>query len=221
MSLRTGMVARAWAKLHTSWSPSGMCAQFVRSCFGVGAYYGSARLQWLNARYKHRTSDPNNIPPAVPIYWSGGSKGFGHVAFSVGGGLCRSTDWPSRGRVGIARVSDIHRLWGHTLVGWTEDINRVRVYAPPVASSAAAGERAVRLASLRPKRRNADVKDLQNALRRHGLGHLNPSGVTGYYGKETRAMVRAFQKEQGWSGSDADGIVGPTTARLLGLTVRS
>jgi peptidoglycan hydrolase-like protein with peptidoglycan-binding domain len=39
--------------------------------------------------------------------------------------------------------------------------------------------------------------------------------VDGWYGTDTRGQVRIFQRRHGL---DADGIVGPNTARSLGLT---
>ncbi len=60
------------------------------------------------------------------------------------------------------------------------------------------------------------VVALQRAL--IARGHSIPAGPTGTFGNQTRAAVRAFQHAQGWSGSNADGIPGPTTLRLLGLS---
>jgi len=216
--MRIGAAATKWARGVGSWRPTGMCQQFTRSAFGVGAYYGTASKAWANAKHKHPTRNTSSIPAGVPVFWTGGSRGFGHAAVSIGGGLCRSTDWPRAGSVGTARISDIERVWGHRLVGWTEDINRVRVYAPK--PKAAEGSKNVRLSNLRKGEKNADVADLQRHLRRQeGLPKLNPAGVTGFYGDETVAMVRAFQRSQGWKGADADGKMGPHTARLLGLRV--
>ncbi len=62
----------------------------------------------------------------------------------------------------------------------------------------------------------ADTKALQRALIRRG--YRIPSGPTGWYGPETTAAVKAFQRAQGWSGSAADGIVGPETLRRLRVT---
>jgi hypothetical protein len=216
--LRLGTSATAWARSITSWHPSGMCQQFSRTAFGVGAYYGSAALAWRMAKYKHPTSNTYGIPAGVPVFWTGGSRGYGHVAVSLGNGLCRSTDWTHRYQVSTARIADIHRSSGHQFAGWTEDINRVRVYVPRLDS--AAGPLRVHLANLKPDLKNNDVRDLQKALRRHtDLRDLNPSGVTGVYGDETRAMIRRFQRQQGWTGGDADGLIGPNTCRLLGLKV--
>lgn len=44
-----------------------------------------------------------------------------------------------------------------------------------------------------------------------------PGKYTNYYGSNTRAAVACFQRKQGWSGSNADGLVGPVTAERLWL----
>jgi hypothetical protein len=123
---RTGNAARDWALSQDTWH-TGYCLVFTRSCFDVAARYGTARLAWDNAQKRHQETDPSRIPANVPVWWTGGSRGYGHVAFSLGGGLCRSTDWPSAGQVSTTHISNIHTSWGHTLVGWTEDINGVTV----------------------------------------------------------------------------------------------
>lgn len=128
---RTGREVIEWVKRITEWHPRGMCQQFTRVSFGVRAYYGSAADAWHGADYRHPTSSSKDIPPAVPVFWLGGSRGYGHAAVSLGNGLCRSTDWPRAESVGTARIDDITRAWGQRFVGWTEDINEVRVYTPP------------------------------------------------------------------------------------------
>lgn len=52
------------------------------------------------------------------------------------------------------------------------------------------------------------------------LNELNNAGLptSGNYLDMTVAAVRDWQTKQGWTGSDADGIVGPLTAKTLGLT---
>lgn len=42
--------------------------------------------------------------------------------------------------------------------------------------------------------------------------------VDGNYGPSTKSITAAFQRAQGWSGSGADGLPGPRTFALLGLT---
>ncbi len=57
---------------------------------------------------------------------------------------------------------------------------------------------------------------LQRAL--IDAGYSIPAGATGKYGAQTTAAVAAFQRAQGWSGSQADGIAGPETLRRLGVS---
>lgn len=54
------------------------------------------------------------------------------------------------------------------------------------------------------------------ALRKHGYS------VEGYpkYTNSLHRAIQKFQESQGWHGSDADGYLGPTTCRLLGLRSR-
>lgn len=64
-------------------------------------------------------------------------------------------------------------------------------------------------------KRNGYVEKMQRKLRALGHSKLNPSGTTGYYGDETVAMVKAFQKGKSslWGKGDKgpDGIAGPKT----------
>jgi hypothetical protein len=58
------------------------------------------------------------------------------------------------------------------------------------------------------------VRELQRALNKHGAD----LPITGNYDSATTDATALFQRRQGWSGADADGIAGPETARRLGLT---
>jgi hypothetical protein len=57
---------------------------------------------------------------------------------------------------------------------------------------------------------NLQVKLIEKKL-------LQITKPTGNYLDQTRDAVKAFQKNQGWSGKDADGIAGQTTVTRLGL----
>ncbi len=59
-----------------------------------------------------------------------------------------------------------------------------------------------------------DVSVLQFLLARHGVGRV----IDGYFGEETRAAVRRFQRQRGLG---ADGIAGPQTIRALGGGARA
>jgi hypothetical protein len=62
------------------------------------------------------------------VFWTGGRHGYGHVALSRGNGSVWSTDYHRVGKVDACRIDEITRDWGLRLVGWTEDINGVRVW---------------------------------------------------------------------------------------------
>jgi len=131
MTVRTGKAAMDWARSQTRKSPSGMCQQFTRMAFNVGSGFSTAADAWRGAKKRHPVNDPMKVPPGVPVYFLGGSQGYGHAAVSLGNGLVRSTDWPSRYQVGTARITDIQKSWGQQFVGWTEDINGVTVWRKP------------------------------------------------------------------------------------------
>ncbi|MBQ8623177.1 MAG: spore cortex-lytic enzyme [Oscillospiraceae bacterium] len=61
----------------------------------------------------------------------------------------------------------------------------------------------------------AEVTAIQEALKDRGLFSGN---VTGYYGTQTQAAVKRFQKIKGLS---ADGVAGPQTLSALGITIGS
>ena len=105
------------------------------------------------------------------------------------------------------------------------------MYATAVAAAreARAGQAAwpeVGLADLRPGARNADVRVYQAALRAHlavtgaVVGALNPSGVTGFYGSETRAMTAAAYTAAARATGRAAWTAGDTTLPGPGLLTR-
>lgn len=58
-----------------------------------------------------------------------------------------------------------------------------------------------------------EVSAIQEALRDRGLFEAD---ITGYYGTQTQAAVKKFQKQKGLS---VDGIAGPATLSALGVSV--
>jgi hypothetical protein len=70
---------------------------------------------------------------------TGGSHGYGHIAISVGGGKCWSTDIQRPGYFDLVPVTRIHDAWGLTFVGWSEDVDGVRVITvlPPTPAPVA------------------------------------------------------------------------------------
>ena len=117
---------------------TGTCLVMVRTAYGIPAA-GNANQDgdadafdaWFRSQHQHRETDPARIPRGVPVFWEGGSEGHGHVAIATGfNGNCWSTDIKRDGFFDRCRISQIHADWGLTLLGWTEDLNGVRVHQP-------------------------------------------------------------------------------------------
>lgn len=111
----------------------GLCLAWTRQCFlydgkVVPAVHATAYIAWQATKRRHKGYNP---PYGVPV-WFGPSKysKAGHVAFSLGDGLCRTTN-SSTGRLHNMRIKDIEKGWGQEYLGWSEDINGVRVYKKP------------------------------------------------------------------------------------------
>jgi hypothetical protein len=199
----------------------------VRTAFGIKPKYPSAAVAWKYAIGKH---PKDRTPPyGAPVFWGGGRMGFGHIAIMTSNGLVRSSDAGGRGLMGTKPLSWFEAHWGQRYLGWAEGFNGVRIpglnggrpASPSKSASGGTGDgTAVSLSNLRWGIQHNDVKAYQKALRAKGFAKLNPSGVTGFYGAETKAMTAAFQRAQGWRGDDADGFPGPRTLQLLGLTAR-
>ncbi|WP_342636789.1 MULTISPECIES: peptidoglycan-binding protein [unclassified Streptomyces] len=62
-----------------------------------------------------------------------------------------------------------------------------------------------------PGARNAFVTQLGSQLIKRGYGRYYSVGAGPTWTGSDRAAVKAFQKAQGWAGSDADGYPGPST----------
>jgi hypothetical protein len=70
--------------------------------------------------------------------------------------------------------------------------------------------------TMHPGQQDSDsVRNLQTRLNQRAGAGLP---ITGNYGQRTTDAVMLFQRSQGWTGRDADGIAGPETIRRLGLT---
>lgn len=201
---RIGGDAVAWCREHRTW-PAGYCLKYVRSAHGIGSRYPTAISAWYNAAHRH--SGDHRPPPGVPVFLAGGR--YGHVAVSAGGGLCWSTDAVAYGRVDLVGIDALAAKWGYQVLGWTEDLNGVRVYYPPVidASRAAAATRA--------RGTVAHGRLLKRALAAEvgrGLMRLSTHRLGGAF----RRRYRRWQTRLGYTGDAADGIPGIKSLRALG-----
>lgn len=121
--------ARLRSKSKTPTSDIGHCLREVRECLAVPQRYGTAQEAADHVARMHREPNLSLIPRGVPIWWSGGSQGAGHVALSTGFlSKCFSTDILRTGYFDRVDIALIHQKWGLTYLGWSEDINGVTVY---------------------------------------------------------------------------------------------
>lgn len=108
----------------------GMCLRTVRGPeYGVASLWPDAESAWHNSRPRHLDSNPTAIPRGAPVYWVNGRHG--HIAISLGGGLCRTTDFHRSGMVDVALISRLASWCSGTLVGWGETLNGIDVWPDP------------------------------------------------------------------------------------------
>ena len=118
---RTASQAAARSLLYSRYTV-GYCLNFVWNCISAPKSYGcpDANAAWTRATQKVRTGTP---PAGAPVYFRGGAHG--HIAISLGGGRIRSTDWPTKGRVGTTTIGDLCREWygsQSNYRGWSRDL---------------------------------------------------------------------------------------------------
>jgi hypothetical protein len=209
----------------------GHCLVFVRTMFNVPAHFPSAAAAWQGAEFKHRTKTGMQVPRGAPVYWTGGSQGFGHIAIATGDGRCWSSDAGGPGRTAKVSIDELTDKWNLSFQGWTEDVNTVRVFAPRKhrgAKDGAGGQGGeggpggkdrtrVRLQQLRPNPRD-DVREVQRALRQK-LDAAKDLQVDGYWTEDTQKAYAAWQRRCGFAGDDADGVPGRISLQRLGFAV--
>lgn len=106
----------------------GACLETVRGWWNIPVGAASAIAAWraVPAGQRHSFYTP---PLGVPVFWSGGADGYGHVAISLGNGYVRETDVGGEGLVHTTLISAIHAEDSKLVyLGWTETLNGVRVY---------------------------------------------------------------------------------------------
>ena len=103
----------------------GYCLQQCRIWAGINSMYADAATAWRNTNDRY---PGNRQPPrGAAVYWTGGSKGYGHIAISLGNGKVRSTDAGGSGRVATVDLGWVESHWGLPYAGWAWDINEVTI----------------------------------------------------------------------------------------------
>lgn len=111
------------------------CLAVTQKVFGVAPFAASAQIAWNWNNTKHQD---RNLPEGcfVPIWWTGGTGNYGHVATAK-----RSGNWiqvwssPYRHKPYFdyfegelnATIDNISRIYGVSYAGWTETMNTTRV----------------------------------------------------------------------------------------------
>lgn len=96
----------------------GECLHTCRTAWGLPGGSPSAAAQWESIPHSHRHFGP--APLGAPIFWTGGSVGYGHIALSDGHGSVWSTDLPVEAHVGLVSVPSVIESWpNHQLAGWS------------------------------------------------------------------------------------------------------
>lgn len=109
----------------------GACLHTCRTAWGLPGGSPDAATQWHSIPPEHRRNGP--APLGAPVFWTGGSHGYGHIAISDGLGSVWSTDLPTSSRVGHIPVDVVVKSWSnHQLVGWS---TMLEGYLLPVSES--------------------------------------------------------------------------------------
>jgi len=119
------------AAIQATVNAPGLCLQWSREQAGIPSKYSDASTAWKHAT--GRRAGNANPPRGAAVYWTGGSRGYGHIAISLGNGKVRSTDAGGSGRVATISISQISREWHLKYAGWADSINGYRI--PGVAAT--------------------------------------------------------------------------------------
>lgn len=111
------------------------CLAVAQRTFNVAPFAASAQIAWNWNNTKHQD---RNLPDGcfVPIWWTGGTGNYGHVAIAK-----RSGNWvqvwssPYRHKAFFdyfegelnATIDNISRIYGVSYAGWTETMNTTKV----------------------------------------------------------------------------------------------
>jgi len=207
----------------------GHCLTDTRGHLEIPPHSLTAFAAWEDLTGSDRVpygGNPNDIPPGVPVF-SKGDNPAGHVFLSgyisdkSGQRLFFTNDQFGDGWITRVHMSFFTDKWHHEILGWGRELNRVAIgYLNPQHGGPAAGKSRVRLSALGPGKHSLDVRVVERKLTELGYSKDDHKIlIDGHWGDHVTAALRAFQRDQGWTGSDADGMPGPVTMERLGLHV--
>ncbi len=106
-------------------NPEGYCLVWSRELAGIPAKYGSAASAWRAADRRHRRD--KTPPRGAMCFWTGGSRGYGHIAPSLGKGKIRSSDAGGAGRPATVPLDWVEENWGLVYEGWADNVNDIQI----------------------------------------------------------------------------------------------
>lgn len=114
---------------------AGWCLRFTQSVWGAPARYESAWDAWEATQHKHSTLEslPSNV--GVPVWFSHfgdydndhTTENWGHVVSWIPGRGYLSSPQTGVGQTWCTSIAEVERLFNSSYVGWSEDINGLRV----------------------------------------------------------------------------------------------
>lgn len=112
---------------------AGWCLTLAKDCLSAPAGVPTAWASWEMAQWKHYDRDFPAV--AVPCYFShmgdydgsGQIKNWGHVVVWIPGSGFLSSPGSGYGQQWFGSIEQIEQYFRCTFVGWTEDINGMRV----------------------------------------------------------------------------------------------
>lgn len=204
----------------------GQCLMYTRTWLEIGSQNPSAAAAWANAVYKH--PGDRSVPTGAPVFWTGGSRGYGHIALAVQGGnnpKIRSTDVQYAGAVSEVPLSWFDAHWpGLHYVGWTESLNGVTIpYLHGEATGSQYDHGDVYVAKLHEGQKDSDsVARLCYRLINHKKmpGSHRPQKVYHNYTQDVLEAVRYWQRniaKEGTKGpTDGSSMSNPQANQLFG-----
>lgn len=210
MVVQTAHAARVNARKFTR-CDEGKCLMYVRTWLEIPSRDFSAAEAWHNSTRKH--PGDRKPPPGAPVFWLGGSQGFGHIGLSMlaARNTFRGTDMPSAGLVSTQPLSWVDEHWGASqdYAGWSEELNGVLI--PYLDTRVVPDWRSigdVYLSRLREGVQDSDsVARLRYRLDSHpqmkGSGHR--PGLGQGYGPDVVSAVRYWQRNLAPKNTDGPG----------------
>lgn len=122
----------AWQQLIKPTLPGtgeiGYCLKYARQRYGINSKYDTAWAAWEGAKYKHADRDIPDVIVPVWFKYPFPDSSPGHVGVRTPDGKIYSSPYKSSQQYYIfSSISEVESTLNAKYVGWSEDINGVRV----------------------------------------------------------------------------------------------